>query len=410
MTKRNNRIEEPFRKNVSFMLLIYWTILVIWQNISKVQAKSSSDILIKSGLLIYFSLFYLRRARHISVKIIWPFIMSACVLITSLQETDFSVGLLLKYCYPVIFVTMVYAIGDKYEINRKQLISFYNGIILITMYCAVYAILFCTDQFANAFSITNAYGNELTSFFISPHEYGMYLAAGSISCLVCLRLDLTASVRKRVLYYVSLFILLLNLVLTFSRTTIFSVVIFLLIYIFFENRSTRRKMLILLVIALFVVLLTPMLRSFVFNIVMKGNDLGVREEIYTGVIDIYLESDDFEKIWGYGVNKTDIIIRTYFNKSSAHNAYLQILLNFGAVGLTFLLGFLASQILASLKLLRISRYFGGLSLGLCIMASAMMFTNTAIIFSSPIDSFFLTIFAFVVPKYVRNAIKNNRFD
>ena len=90
-----------------------------------------------------------------------------------------------------------------------------------------------------------------------------------------------------------------------------------------------------------------------------------------------------------------------------------IMMNFeggvGAVGLLFLLSFLTSQIWESICFIKRDRFLGSVSLGLVLMAMLMMFTNTPIVFTSPIDSYFLTIFMFVVPKYVRNAISKNRF-
>ena len=47
MAQRKNRIGTPFHKSVSYMFLTYWTVLVIWQNVSRIQERSSLDMFIK---------------------------------------------------------------------------------------------------------------------------------------------------------------------------------------------------------------------------------------------------------------------------------------------------------------------------------------------------------------------------
>lgn len=44
------------------------------------------------------------------------------------------------------------------------------------------------------------------------------------------------------------------------------------------------------------------------------------------------------------------------------------------------------------------------------MCIAVMMTNTTFIFNSSIDSYFLTVFAVIVPKYARNSINVGTFE
>ena len=71
--------------------------------------------------------------------------------------------------------------------------------------------------------------------------------------------------------------------------------------------------------------------------------------------------------------------------------------------------FLLSQLYADVRLMKTNRFMGAIFTAMLISASAMMFTNTSIIFTSPIDSYFLTIVAIVVPKFVRNSINSGEF-
>ena len=72
--------------------------------------------------------------------------------------------------------------------------------------------------------------------------------------------------------------------------------------------------------------------------------------------------------------------------------------------------FLLSQLYANIMLMKKNRFMGAIFTAMLISASAMMFANTSIIFNSPIDSYFLTIVAIVVPKFARNSINSGEFD
>lgn len=407
--RKTNILEQPFRKSVAFMLVFYWAVLVAWQNISGTEARTTIDLVIKMGLLLYFCWFYLKRARTVSAKILWVMLLAVSLSITAVAETEFPLSNVVMYFYPVVFLAMVYGLGDKYEITKKQLITFCNWVIAITMYAAVYAIIFCWDQFASAFLITNAYNNELSSFFLSSHEYGMYLACAMISCGLCLKYDDQITPVKKMVYIAALVILALNLVLTFSRTSMAGLVVFLLVFIFVGKGSLKRWVLAGLVLVGLTILLSPKLSSFVYDIVLKRNNLAGRDGLFAAGIRYYQSGTFWEQIFGYGIQDTRKYFEYYLRHGSVHNAYLQILLYFGAVGLLYLLAFLLSQFWMSVKLLGRDHFFGAVSLGLTMMAMMMMVTNTQIVFTSPIDSYFLTMFMFVMPKYVRNAIRNDRF-
>lgn len=400
---------QPFRKNVSCMFVIYWAVLVGWQNISGAEARTAMDIVIKIGLLAYFVWFYIRNSHKVSVKIIWVLLLTASLLVSAGGESRFTLSSVISYAYPVVFLTMVYGFGDHMEISRLHLITFCKCVITITMYAAVYAVIFCWDQFANAFSISKAYGNELTSFFISSHEYGMYLVSAIASCGICLRLEHNSTRKRRAYYIVAIVFLTVNLILTFSRTSLLGLAVFLLVYVLFGKGKLKRGILYLTLIATAVVFLTPSLRDYLFDIVLKANTLSGRDDLLQGGISLYSSGNVFEKLFGFGIYETQRYFEWGFDHGSAHNAYLQILLSYGALGAMFLVSFMISQVVITLRFVRTDRFLGALHLGLVLMAAAMMFTNTAIVFTSPIDSFFMTIFMFIVPKYVRNAVRLDRF-
>ena len=408
MIRKTNTRELPFRKSVAFMLVFYWAVLVAWQNISGAEARSSMDLVIKVGLLLYFSWFYLRRARYVSGKILWVLLLAFCLLITAFSETEFPLSNVIAYGYPVIFLTMVYGLGDHYEITRKQLLSFCNWVIAIVLYAAVYAIIFCREQFVGIFSLRSAYGNELTSFFVSNFEYGMYLAAAIISCFICLKYGSPAS-SARFFYVVSLCVFVPQIILTYSRTSLFALIICLIVIALGGKGKIKYWVLGIMIIAAIVVLFIPVLRQYVYRIVLKGNIASSRDRLALGAIEYYQNGSFLQKIFGFGIQKSRSFFELEYRHGSVHNAYLLVLLYFGIMVLITMIAFLLIQILVNIKLRKVNLFLGTIFLGQTLMVCLMMLTTTALLFTSSIDSYFMTVFYIIVPKYVRNSIRNQTF-
>ena len=397
-----NSTKTGFYRNVSFMLVVYWGILVFWQNVSGAETRGTMDLLIKVGLMIYFVGFYLLRARTFNIKGLPVLLLAISLLITASTESTFSLGNLVSYAYPVIILFVVYGFGDNLQINREQLLAFCKCVIGITLYAAIYAVIFCWDQFAGALSLNSAYGNELSSFFISNHEYGTYLVAAIVACILCLNLSEGLNTIQKMCYLVVIAFLAVNLILTFSRTSMLGLAVFLFVYVVWGKKSARKWLVSLAVVLVAVIAAFPTLTEFVWKIVFKGNNAADRDVLLEQGVRYYNNGGIIQKLFGHGIYETRNYFEKHLEHGSVHNAYLQVLLNFGLIGLGMMLSFLLSQLIGGVRIRKKDHYFSAVSVGLLLSAMAMMFTNTAIIFTSPIDSFFLTVFFVLVPKYVRN--------
>lgn len=400
--------KRSFLKNVSFMFVLYWGILVLWQNISGTETRGTADLLIKIGLLGYFVLFYLRQATAISVKVIPVFLLAIALFITATQETQFPLSNLIAYVYPILILLMVYGVGNRLEINRGQLLCFCNCVIGIVLYAAIYALIFCWDQFAGAFSVSSAYGNELSSFFVSNFEYGMYLEVAIICCLLCISLTPKMSVAQRFMYVTFIIILAANLILTFSRTTILSLLLVVAAY-GFASGSKGRKWVLFTAAIIGGLLMVPAISDFVSNVVFKNNNLADRDVLLQQGVLYIQNGTGMEKLFGFGIYEPRLYFSTHFEHPNLHNAYLQVLMYFGYIGCISLVVFMLSQVIANIKLIRKDQKIGAVMLGLSLGAMLIMLTTTALVFSSTIDSFFLTMFFVLMPKYVRNSIYAGNF-
>lgn len=393
------------KKGIAAILFFYWFVLVLWQNISLTESQSSLDILIKCGLIGLLFVYYIM---HIDGKLYHALTVPLFIfsLIISLYlEQSYNFRTLVYYAFVILLIFCVYGIGNKHCITVQNYIWFLNAIILVAVYTAIYALLFCTGQFVSVFEISNAYGNELSSFFSSSHEYGMYMAAGIIGCVFNIEQNVDNNKKGNVKYILALLILVPNLILTFSRTAIFSALIFFFMYVLLGNNKIMKRMLVLLIIiGMVIVLSSEMIRDFLINIVGKGGNSAGRDKLYSLAIRLFRESDVVHRLFGNGIAFSKEYFEAATTHSNVHNAYLHVLVCFGIVGLVWMVGFLLILLIRYWRFYLQNKTWGARFLCITIWSIFMMVANTHLIFTSQIDCYFLTMFAIIVPKYVYNAL------
>lgn len=400
------------KNRVEVLYLIYWLVLVVWQNFAGMTGRTTVDTFLKAGLLLIFVGYHLIKAQSVNfTKLIPIFLLLIFLSITFFTRESFSLNGLLTYYYPIIFLFCVFVLGDDFCITKKQLIWFLHGVILIVLYMVIYALIFCTDQFLSAFSISSAYGNELTSFLISNHEYSLYLAFATIGAIICFELNKDLPIKKRWYYLVVIPVFLINIILTFSRTTLLGISIALIVYVFFAKKSSLRSLIItFLVLAVCAVLFIPTIREFFLKIVLKDNNLAGRDDLTGYAIELFRKGSLGQKLFGYGDAKIRELMILKEGHSSVHNGYLQILLSFGLLPLICLAVYLIFDIIYCIMLCKYNRFLGIIFVAIVLFGTTIMITNTTILFSSPIDCFFLTMFVVSLPKLVGNSIKMKNFE
>ncbi len=399
---------------IEWLLLIYWVILVAWQNLSGAMARTGFDTVLKIALLFSFCVFFLVKRENVSnfnVGFIIISIFALSLAITFVLYEELSLSAILSYFYPVLFLMCVYLLGGEFTINKKQLMFILNGVILVVLYMVVYALIFKTSQFANALSLRSAYGSELSSFLLSSHEYGLYLSIATISAIICYELKGACPLSQKWYYVAVIPLFLLNILLTFSRTSMLGIGIALVIYCIFGKKSILKRLIIICgVIALLIVINVDMFRDFFIRIVFKEGELAGRDELAVLAIEKFENASLSQKLFGFG----DTAFRAYAQRiakhSSIHNAYLQILLSYGLIPLLFLAIYLIYDVFYCIRLCKHNKFIGILFLAIVLFGTAIMFTNTTMLFMSPIDSYFLTVFVVMLPKYVGNAIIKKSFD
>jgi O-antigen ligase len=393
------------KKGIAAILFLYWLVLVLWLNISAVENQSGLDILIKCGLIGLLSFYYILHMDGKLYHVITFPLFTLSLIISFSLEKGYGFRTIVYYLFVLMLIFCVYVIGNKHCITVQNYIWFLNAIILVAVYTAIYALLFCTEQFVSAFEISNAYGHELSSFFSSNHEYGMYMAAGIIGCVFNIEQNVDNNKKGNVKYILALLILVPNLILTFSRTAIFSALIFFFMYILLgNNKIMKRTLVFLMIVGMTIALYSGTIRNFLINIVGKGGNSAGRDKLYDLAIRLFRESGTFHKLFGNGIVLSQEYFEAATTHSNVHNAYLHVLVCFGIVGLAWMVGFLLKLLIGYWRFYLRNKMWGARFLCITLWSIFMMIANTHLIFTSQIDCYFLTMFAIIVPKYVYNAL------
>ena len=400
-------------KKVHIVLYAYWFILLIWQNVRSVGNRSGLDTIIKAGLILLLVIYFFSNLQYVKLKeLACVLVLAVCACFTLFTGSNRTFSLMLYYLYPVLLYAIVYIGGWNAQINRKQLLTLLHGVVIMVSYIVIYAVLFCRDQFANAFSISTAYGNELSSFLVSSHEYGMYLSMGIMSVILCSELEDKTPLWRKICYLGCLGVFAANLILTFSRTSIIACSVMIVIYMLtFASKSNRNKLLAVIAVGAVAIICVPMLQRFFISIVFKDGANSGRNELAALGLRLYEEATPIQKLLG-NADFNEVIERAS-EHSNLHNGYIQMLLTNGIKGVVFLVGvigtaFVGNQFMkqGSAVERKLCKMFNGFLLAFCVF----MLTTTSTLFYSSIDSYFLTLFAVIIPKYVRNSIKAGNFD
>ena len=335
--------------------------------------------------------------------VIWLVFVLEALYLLFVRDT-LSVSNIVYYIFPVVFSLLIFICNNSTSISLSEYKRFLFLVVLASLIMALYALFFQTNQLLGVFGLSSAYGYELKSFFISNHEYGMYLTFGIASTLFLYQ-EVEKDKRNTLVFIVVISLLGLNLIATISRTSIVACAVIVIIMLLLTKRTPVKKWFIVGVVIL--VLLFALSRSFqqfFQSVVLKGGNDADRFVMWRVSMQEFKESSLIEKLFGHGLGYVTDFAHQRFMHSSLHNSFVQVLMVWGVIGVIFLIGVILSAIFLSLKTIRINKNIGSIFLAFALSAIAFMFTNTACLLQSPIDSFMLTIFTIVVPRYVMNGL------
>ncbi len=198
----------------------------------------------------------------------------------------------------------------------------------------------------------------------------------------------------------------LNTLLSGKRTAFFVLLMALITPVLVELFSKKKKELfvttIITTIALFS-LYGQLVGTFEINLFTRIKDMAVdggsgRLDIYIEIWDLFKRSDFFSKLFGHGFNAV------YLNSSvgtSAHNDFLEVLYDFGIMGLGIYVVFISKLITGAFKLYKVKSKFAPMYLSALVSFLIMSTTSHLILY--PTYIVFLLLF-FVIGIWDLNRI------
>lgn len=403
-----NNSNFSYKKGVCYIFSTYWLILVVWQNISSASLMGTADAVLKLMLLVFLARKFLSRSHHIRKEnflLIFLFIVTQLVTFFINDLKTLNLRIVIYYLFPILFLLLTYGIGADFCVQEDE-VETMNKIVMMVCLCAIaYTAVFEPHQFIAAFSSKTGYGSELHAFFASMNEFATYLFYSIVACVMKIERMWRVRSRQRIAYYLMALLFFGVQLLTFSRTAIVSTIVFLIIYsMLLTNSKMSKCILVCMVFAVVTVMSVGTLREYIFQTIFKGGVSNSRTKLFNLGIEIFKEGTLFQKLFGFGIYGTRAYFAQELMYGSVHNGYLQVLLYYGIVGVTFLVSFLIADGIAAIKMFRKDKYIGVLSLANLSYAILTMLPSTQIIFFSSIDCFFLTSMLIILPKYMRNAV------
>lgn len=399
------------RKSIVFPLFIYWLILVIWQNVSEYTPRSSVATIIKVILLAYLAFEFIRDGIKLKYGnfFLWMLFTSSTMYLISSTEGERTTQLLIYYYFPIIFSFLTLLCRSDTEVDKKSYLTFLKLVIVTVLYMALYSLIFQTSKFTGFLSLSSSYGHELSSFFVSNHEYGMYLVFAITATIICYQN--ATSLGVRILYLLLLLLFGVNLAATLSRTSLLACAVIITVFVLISKNSGIKKWFLFFVfIVVLLLLFVPEAQDFFQRIILKENNDAGRFDMWDSAILKFKNASIATKLFGHGYTYISYYLSVTFSHGSLHNMFLHTLLLWGVVGECFLIGVIISSIKKAIGIYKHNRNMSVIFLALVFSTITFMFTNTACIMQSPIDSYMLTVFTIIVPRYVANSIQKGTFE
>ena len=357
--------------------------------IEHIKNKVSIDLTLSSILLICFIC---------SAIAIWQF--SGCTL-DGVQHYEYNVSYwdkTLQTLSLLIYLVSIYSILFYFSKNHPSIRKIKVVYFLIIIFClltTVYSWIRETD--AIIFNLTaSSHPEDIKSIFWNPNMFSVMLLLGMFSCFGL------NYYKKNVFSYISMFYLAFFICIICSLTVvavmIASLALYFLVEIIFSIRKNHKRGLFSLFIYLTVVCSIVILLAVGLNYDLGGFSVFLRylysnfAEAQYGTLSFrtytwsnsiyYIGEHPFNLIFGFGFSNSNHIIAGFWNayqgaevtSFSAHSGYIQVLMNFGVVGLVIITSFLVYYFYCFIRLLKRDPRFACIFLiiGLALLGSAVM--------------------------------------
>lgn len=329
-------------KGLEYFLFI---VSVFFQNFALINTKDFG-IAASVCFLLFFSIFHLNRFyRKFNKKFLLFLLFFTTFLFISLFVNNLSSFTQILKLLMVVWLVYASNIYIK-EIFKNQKSKYYfcniyaTTLILLLIY-GLYEVIaerYSLPLFLNIFSNNSSYGehtlydyfhgwintSRLYSVFFEPSVFSVFLV---FNFFFVKEINEVSSFKKRVLYFLILF----NLLFTYSRTGYITFIYILVIYILFEKLKVKNGFII------FIILMLPFITLYLMYFVglYLYDDKSSLMRTYSGIYYLQESITSFKYIvFGHGCGS--IISATITEKyvaNCANNGYVDIIYQYGIIAL-----------------------------------------------------------------------------
>lgn len=388
------------KSNIIMTMFWYWIIIIVWQYVRPVANRSLLDTAVKMGMFAVVVMYAMRNGQGIGLRgnigngILLFFVTQLFTVF--FDSGSMSMGNIITVVFMFAEIMVFLVMLDCEVITEEELTKFCKYLLVIALIMCVYNMTFYSGRFFATFSSGSTYGRECKSFLYSNHEFGIYLAVAIISsCWLSLERKM-----NWLLFLICAAVMGVNLLSTYSRTAISGCIAALFILIFFY--SLRLFTIIAAGFGGIMLYITrmPILNSIIFGKIMKGSfvngqvlDTG-RSTMYAEEFQAFRDGSFLQILFGHGYAGRE--------EFAGHDAYLSILLIGGIIMFMFFIAVILMGTNYALKTIRVNKSIGSLMVGYIVFTVLYMVAQTPILFFSSMDSFFITMLAIIIPKYIYN--------
>jgi O-antigen ligase len=317
-------------------------------------------------LLVFISLNEKVSNLSLTRFLIWA-VFSFSLGITTLVSDYIMVRSWLFFMPLTLLVWFVLIPAIKFELEDVMFIL--KSIIIIGM---IYCLANLAINYATIFSFWNtadAYKNNCQGVYFNKNYWGQALMPFVMSNVIVLLLDK----KNRDLWWITLVILLYNIVASLSRAAILAVCIFFILIVFFifirSNTLNLKKIIIFfscVSVILFSLSGSYQLQSLWHDYFFRSHDILTFRDTLWRIAGNYALGMPF---WGYGFGSQLHLIEAYSVKLGAfHNTYIDWFMQGGSVHLLVNLAILGNSFLVSYRL-----YISNLRLGAVLLSALLAF-------------------------------------
>ena len=357
--------------------------------IEHIKNKVRVDFVLSSILLVAFVS---------GVIAIWQF---SGISLDGLQHYEYSAtnwDKTLQTLSMLVYIVSIYGVLFYFAKNHPSIRKLRVVYALIVIFCLLTTVYsWIKETNAIIYNLTaSAQPEDIKSIFWNPNMYSVMLLLGMFSCFGL------NYYKKSVLSYIAIFYLAFFICVVGSLTSVAvmfaSLALYFLVEIIFVIRKNHVRGLIeltiyLLILCSFVTLLAVGLNydlgglsaflKYIYINFAEAQFGTLSNRTFTWSNSIYFIGErPFNLIFGFGFRNSNHIIAGFWNAYqgadvttfSAHSGYIQVLMNFGVIGLLFIALFLVYYFYCFIRLLKRDARFACIFIviGLALLGSAVM--------------------------------------